>query len=189
MLGLLPNDLHNRDLPMPWNPFSLAQAALQKLQKLQHKLARSLVNDISTDDIIVPALKHRRVMYLGAQTSQHDMLRKYLKQSLDVDLIEEHRQERLLNLVQDYGEHVDLIVLDRDLFLDRPDTFPATYAAIRAHLPTTPVIILRALAQREAWPVSSRPPLRDVILAKPLTKTDIWYGMRLAFLRARPCDE
>lgn len=161
-------------------PLQLLRTAASRLTQ---RLRSALVTSEADDEVIQAALVHRRIMFLGAESPDVTSTRGWLKTHFRVDMIEEKRPACFADLVRDYGPHVDAVIIDRDQFPGDAPEFTRLLLLLRRTEPTLPVIVLGNFETRTNWPLEQRT-IGDVMLRRPMTSTDLWFGLRLAFLRA-----
>lgn len=162
------------------DPLQILRTAASRLAQ---RLRSALVTSEADDQVIQAALVHRRIMFLGAESPDVTSTRGWLKTHFHVDMIEENRPARFADLVRDYGPHVDAVIVDRDQFPGDAPEFTRLLLLLRRTEPTLPVIVLGNFETRTNWPLEQRT-IGDVMLRRPMTSTDLWFGLRLAFLRA-----
>lgn len=150
---------------------------------LSERVLSTLVTSEKDDEVIQAALVHRRIMYLGAETPDVTTTRGWLKTQFSVDMIDENNPDRFTDLVRDYGAHVDAVIIDRDQFPGDALDFTRLLLLLRRTEPTLPIIVLGTFETQANWPLEQRT-IGDVMLRRPMASTDLWFGLREAFLRA-----
>lgn len=147
-------------------------------------ISRLLVNDISTDQVIRAALPHRQALFIGRGCDTMRDHAAWLARTLSLRLLHEANPDRLPLLIEDFGQNIDLLILEREALRTAQTTLPALAGCIRGHCPDMPVILLSDLQHRPNWPAQDRP-RGWALLPNPPSRTDLWFGLRSAILRAK----
>ncbi|THD73492.1 hypothetical protein E7681_12435 [Thalassobius vesicularis] len=140
-------------------------------------LVSSLIDDVESDEIIRDALVHNRVMYVGDNSKEYQKIRSWMKEKLAVDFIEEPFSEFVGEVLADYGDDCDVFVIDHDLFEGDATAFAEVWGKMRSMFPNKPVIVLQG-QQYPNCPAQIYGIQGASVLQKPLTTTDMWFGLR-----------